>query len=52
MEYIGIIILVILFLWLLLHKNKYSKKENFYQESIGKTFTTLPKLTQHYFGID
>jgi len=52
MEYIGITILILLFLWLLLHKNKKSSKETFYQNSISSTVSTLPRLTQHYFGID
>jgi len=52
MQYIGISVLVFLFLWLLLHKNKKSNKDNFYQNSISKIFRTLPTITQHYFGID
>ena len=53
-EYIGIIVIIILILWLIFHREKTidETKENFYQDSLGKTIMTLPNFTKHYIGID
>ena len=49
MKIIGIIVILILFLWLLLHKRN---DQNKYHNKLSSGMQLLPRLTQHFIGIN
>jgi hypothetical protein len=49
MKIIGIVLIVFLVLWLLLHKRK---DQETYHRKLSSNAQLLPRLAQHFVGID